>query len=92
MPRRKDFDLDGAVALVTGAGSGIGRATALELARKGARVIAVDIDADTAEKTAVACGEVGPEAVGDSCDVADIDAVRALADRVHAAAGRSTCS
>ena len=87
MPRRKDFDLDGAVALVTGAGSGIGRATALELARKGARVIAVDIDADSADKTAVACGEVGPEAVGDSCDVADIDAVRALADRVHAACG-----
>jgi NAD(P)-dependent dehydrogenase (short-subunit alcohol dehydrogenase family) len=85
--RRKDFDLDGAVALVTGAGSGIGRATALELARKGARVVAVDRDPDTADKTAVACSEVGPEAFGDSCDVADLDAVRALADRVHAAHG-----
>jgi 2-hydroxycyclohexanecarboxyl-CoA dehydrogenase len=87
MPRRKDFDLDGAVALVTGAGRGIGRATAIELARKGARVVAVDLDADTADKTAVACGEVGRDAFAESCDVADLDAMRALADRVHAAHG-----
>jgi 2-hydroxycyclohexanecarboxyl-CoA dehydrogenase len=87
MPRRKDFDLDGAVALVTGAGRGIGHATAIELARKGARVVAVDLDADTADKTAAACGEVGQEAFAESCDVADLDAMRALADRVHAAHG-----
>ena len=87
MPRREDFDLDGALALVTGAGSGIGREIALELARKGARVIAVDIDADTAEKTAVACAEIGVEAFGETCDVADIEAMRALADRVHDAHG-----
>jgi len=87
MPRREDFDLDGALALVTGAGSGIGREIALELARKGARVIAVDLDADTAEKTAAACGEAGAEAVSDSCDVADLDAMRALAERVHAGHG-----
>ena len=87
MPRRQDFDLDGALALVTGAGSGIGRAIALELARKGSRVIAVDLDADTAEKTAVACGETGVEASSDTCDVADVDAMRALADRVHEARG-----
>jgi NAD(P)-dependent dehydrogenase (short-subunit alcohol dehydrogenase family) len=83
MARRIDFDLDGALALVTGAGSGIGREIAVELARKGSRVIAVDLDADTADKTAVACAEVGPEARALACDVADLDAVRALADRVH---------
>jgi NAD(P)-dependent dehydrogenase (short-subunit alcohol dehydrogenase family) len=83
MARRNDFELDGALALVTGAGSGIGREIALELARKGSRVIAVDVRADTAEKTAVACVEVGPEAQGLACDVADQDAVRALADQVH---------
>lgn len=84
MARRKDFELDGALALVTGAGSGIGREIALELARKGSRVIAVDVRADSAEKTAVACGELGPDAHGLACDVTDLDAVRGLADRVHA--------
>lgn len=83
MGRRKGLDLDGALALVTGAGSGIGRATALELARRGARVLAVDIDGDSADKAAVACAEAGREAHGLTCDVADLEAVVALADRVH---------
>jgi 2-hydroxycyclohexanecarboxyl-CoA dehydrogenase len=83
MARRNDFELHGALALVTGAGSGIGREIALELARKGSRVVAVDQHLDTAEKTAVACTEVGPEAQGLACDVTDLDAVRALADAVH---------
>jgi NAD(P)-dependent dehydrogenase (short-subunit alcohol dehydrogenase family) len=56
---RRDFDLSGARALVTGAGSGIGRAIALELARKGSHVLAVDQHGETAEKTALACREVG---------------------------------
>jgi NAD(P)-dependent dehydrogenase (short-subunit alcohol dehydrogenase family) len=87
MPRRQDFDLDGRLVLVTGAGSGIGREIGLELARKGARLIAVDIDAARAEQTAAACVEIGVEASSDACDVADVDAVRALADRVHDAHG-----
>lgn len=48
--------LDGALAVVTGAGSGIGRATALALAGRGARVLAVDLDEGRAEETASACG------------------------------------
>jgi 2-hydroxycyclohexanecarboxyl-CoA dehydrogenase len=84
MGRRDDFELEGALALVTGAGSGIGRAIALELACKGARVLAVDLLGDTAEKAAVACSEIGPEAHGFACDVADLAALRALAERVHA--------
>jgi NAD(P)-dependent dehydrogenase (short-subunit alcohol dehydrogenase family) len=87
MSRREDFDLNGTRALVTGAGSGIGRAIAVELARKGARVVAVDLHADTAEKTAVACAEVGPEAHGLGCDVADVDAMRVLADQVKSEHG-----
>ena len=71
---RRDFDLSGARALVTGAGSGIGRAIALELARKGSQVLAVDQHGETAEKTALACGEVGPEAHGLACDVTDVEA------------------
>src|SRR5262245_33699962 len=82
MPGRTDFELTGALALVTGAGSGIGRAIALELARKEARVVAVDLDPDAAEKTAAACAEIGPEAIGLTCDVGDYEAVEALADRV----------
>ncbi len=81
---RRDFDLSGARALVTGAGSGIGRAIALELARKGSRVLAVDQHGETAEKTALACREVGPEAHDLTCDVTDADEVRALAERVEA--------
>jgi NAD(P)-dependent dehydrogenase (short-subunit alcohol dehydrogenase family) len=48
-------DTPGSLVLVTGAGSGIGRATALAFADAGARVLAVDIDRETAEKTAAAC-------------------------------------
>jgi 2-hydroxycyclohexanecarboxyl-CoA dehydrogenase len=85
MARRKDFQVEGALALVTGAGSGIGREVARILAAHGARVLAVDIDGDAAEKTAGLCGEVGPDAHGLACDVSDPDAVAALADSVHAA-------
>jgi 2-hydroxycyclohexanecarboxyl-CoA dehydrogenase len=83
MARRQDFELGGSRALVTGAGGGIGREVALALARHGARVVATDIDAEAAEKTAIECGEVGPEALSLACDVGDADAVAALAERVH---------
>jgi 2-hydroxycyclohexanecarboxyl-CoA dehydrogenase len=87
MARRKDFTLGGALALVTGAGSGIGREVALSLAGHGVRVLAVDIAGDAAEKTAVECGEVGPEAQGLTCDVGDPDDVVRLAERVHETLG-----
>ena len=80
---RPDFQLDGALALVTGAGSGIGRRVGLTLAGHGVRVLAVDIDGEQAEKAAAACGEWGPEAHGFTCDVSDADAVLALAAQVH---------
>ncbi|HEY8523639.1 MAG TPA: SDR family NAD(P)-dependent oxidoreductase [Acidimicrobiales bacterium] len=83
----RDFQLSGASALVTGAGSGIGRQVALALAGHGGRVLAADIDGDAAAKTAVACGAVGPEAEGVQCDVGDADAVAALAERVHVERG-----
>jgi 2-hydroxycyclohexanecarboxyl-CoA dehydrogenase len=72
--------IEGARAVVTGAGSGIGRATALRLAKAGASVVCVDIDGDTAQATADACARPGTAHV---CDVADARAVAALAERVE---------
>lgn len=62
--------LAGRVALVTGAGSGIGAATARMLAQHGAKVAVTDLDADSAKRVA---GEIG-DAVGYELDVADEDA------------------
>src|SRR5213080_3894409 len=64
------FDLDGAVAVLTGAGSGIGRATALSLAARGARIAASDVDGARAEETAALVTAAGGEAIGLRVDVA----------------------
>ena len=55
--KRPALTLTDATALVTGAGSGIGRATAHALAAGGATVLCTDIDEAAAEKTAAECGE-----------------------------------
>jgi 3-oxoacyl-[acyl-carrier protein] reductase len=62
------------IAVVTGAGRGLGRAIAARLAENGHDVVAVDIDGSSADKTAAELGGKGRQ-----CDVADIAAVRALA-------------
>jgi len=67
--------LDGRVALITGAGSGIGEATAYAMADAGARVVAAGIDGSGAERTAVG---VGREAVSLACDVTE----RGVCDRL----------
>ena len=74
--------LGGRLALVTGAGSGIGRATALALAAEGAEVLCVDIDFDAAARTA---GEVGGAAF--QLDVSDGAAAQQLAEHVLAEHG-----
>jgi NAD(P)-dependent dehydrogenase (short-subunit alcohol dehydrogenase family) len=78
--------LDGKVALVTGAGSGIGRATAMRLAREGAAVAVVDLDDD--DKTVAAIGSAGGRAVFAKCDVSRDEEVRAAVDAAVRAFGR----
>jgi NAD(P)-dependent dehydrogenase (short-subunit alcohol dehydrogenase family) len=74
--------ISGSTALVTGAGSGIGRATALALGSAGARVLVADVDLTSAEKTAADCGG---HAYG--VDVSDAERIDALAAEVTAAHG-----
>ena len=69
--------------VVTGAGSGIGRATAEAFAATGATVICVDIDREAAEKTAAVCAERGGSGRAERCDVTDTAAVAALAERTR---------
>lgn len=69
---------EGNVALVTGAGSGIGRSSALIFAREGAAVVVADLILDAAEETAGQIRSQGGEAIAVRCDVAVEDEVRAL--------------
>jgi 2-hydroxycyclohexanecarboxyl-CoA dehydrogenase len=81
---RARVEIAGGVALVTGAGRGIGQATAVALAKRGATVLCADLVRDGAEKTAAACEEAGaPGAHAFTLDVADRAAVDALAADVH---------
>jgi NAD(P)-dependent dehydrogenase (short-subunit alcohol dehydrogenase family) len=76
---------DGRVAVVTGAGSGLGRATAMQLAAEGAVVGCLDIVTDAVEKTAA---EIGGNARAYTADVSDPASVRAAVDGAAADLGR----
>ncbi|MEA2470555.1 MAG: hypothetical protein QOE38_1554, partial [Thermoleophilaceae bacterium] len=79
-------DLRGKRCLITGAASGIGRATALAAAREGAELVLTDIQPlDAVVETIRSSGGTVLHAA--SADVSDYDAVRTLADDVHAAHG-----
>ena len=78
-------DLAGRVAVVTGAGSGMGRAFALRFAAAGMRVVAADIQRDALDRTLteLAAAGHGGEVAGLAVDVSDPDSVRGLADAAY---------
>jgi 7-alpha-hydroxysteroid dehydrogenase len=84
------FDLSGQVAIVTGAGAGIGRAISELFAAAGAAVVVSDLKHDAADAVAQGIGAAGGRAVGVACDVTDAAARQALVDAALAAFGRLT--
>jgi len=81
------FELGTRVALVTGAGQGVGAGIARMLARQGARVAVNDLHAERAAATAAALRAAGGRAIAVPFDVTDLDAVQAGAHAVEAALG-----
>jgi NAD(P)-dependent dehydrogenase (short-subunit alcohol dehydrogenase family) len=80
--------VDGKVAVITGAGSGIGRATALALARRGAAIVVSDLDATRADAVAAEIAALDARAASVRCDVTSDDEVAALAEVAWSTFGR----
>ncbi|MDW7745537.1 3-oxoacyl-ACP reductase FabG [Halomonas sp.] len=76
------------VAVVTGAGRGLGAAMAHRLAEDGARVVIVDINGEDAERTAAELARGGHESLAEACDVTDRSQVAAMMQRIKERFGR----
>jgi NAD(P)-dependent dehydrogenase (short-subunit alcohol dehydrogenase family) len=82
------MELEGQVAIVTGAGRGIGRATALELARMGADIVVAEVDRPGAERTAADVKAVGRRASAVPTDVTSLAALKTMAEHTRVEFGR----
>jgi NAD(P)-dependent dehydrogenase (short-subunit alcohol dehydrogenase family) len=85
------MEFKGKVALITGAGNGIGRAAALGFAARGAEVVAVDLDAAAAERTAASIKQQGGNALALPADVTKSAEVQAYVKATLDAHGRIDC-
>src|SRR5215831_1252375 len=84
--------VEGKVALVTGGASGIGRATALTLARAGAKLVVADLNADGGQQTVHMITENGGKAIFVRTDVSQAVAVQALISQAVETYGRLDCA
>ena len=84
--------LDGKVALVTGAGSGIGKASAVTIAKEGAKVVVSDVVTDSGEETVRIIEDAGGEAIFVNADVSVADEVEALVKVAVETYGRLDCA
>ena len=82
------MEIEGTIAVVTGGASGIGRGTAVELARRGADVVLADIHDERLRDTAAAITALGRRCLPERCDVTQDADVHALADAAVAEFGR----
>jgi meso-butanediol dehydrogenase / (S,S)-butanediol dehydrogenase / diacetyl reductase len=82
------MELQGQVAIVTGAGRGIGRATALELARLGADIVIAEVDANNADTTAKLVKDLGRRGAVVPTDVTKRAALAAMVERTQSQFGR----
>ena len=72
--------LDGKIALITGAGTGIGRATARAMAAEGARIVVAEINAASGEQTAQIIAQAGGDCIAVPTDVTREDSIHAAID------------
>ena len=84
-------EISGKVALVTGAGSGIGRETALALAREGAKLVLCDINAGAMEPVRRDVDLLSQCLMAERVDVSSMEEMRMFADKVHASALQDFC-
>ena len=84
--------LDGKTALVTGGGSGIGRAASLAYAKNGARVVVADVNVEGGEETVLMIKEAGGEAILVHADVSKPEDTQAMVDQSVAAFGSLDCA
>ena len=82
------FDLTGRVALISGAGNGLGRAMAIALAEAGSDIVLVDRDGTSAERTAQLINALGRRAMAVTADVAEPDQIRMVFGKLDAEFGR----